>query len=121
MALTAQQIEEQKKQAEELLFSEEQKLGFAKALFFGQFNVALLSPYPELSPKERPEVETALAELRRFLAEEVDSVAIDRDADIPKHVIEGLARIGVLGMTVPKEYGGRGFSQLGNTKILEAI
>ncbi|HMF12092.1 MAG TPA: acyl-CoA dehydrogenase, partial [Gemmataceae bacterium] len=94
MALTAQQIEEQKKQAEELFFSEEQKLGFAKGLFFGHFNGALLSPYPELSPKERPEVETALAELRRFLKEDVDSVAIDRDADIPRKVVDGLARIG---------------------------
>ena len=35
MALTPSQIEQQKKQAEELLFSEEHKLGFAKALFFG--------------------------------------------------------------------------------------
>src|SRR5437868_10848292 len=121
MALTAQQIEEQKKQAEELLFSEEEKLGFAKSLFFGEYKGALLTPYPELKPQERLEVERTLSELRHFLANDVDSAAIDRDADIPKHVVDGLARIGVLGMTVPKEYGGRGFSQLANTKILETI
>src|SRR5436190_5473982 len=121
MALTAQQIEEQKKQAEELLFSEEQKLGFAKSLFFGQFKGALLSPYPELSAAERPEVERTVAELKRFLAEQVDSAAIDRNAEIPQAVVDGLGRLGVLGMTVPKEFGGRGFSQLANTKILETI
>src|SRR5438876_3521578 len=121
MALTAQQIEEQKKQAEELLFSEEQKLGFAKSLFFGQFKGALLSPYPELSAAERPEVERTVGELKRFLAEQVDSAAIDRNAEIPPAVVDGLGRLGVLGMTVPKEFGGRGFSQLANTKILETI
>src|SRR5262249_29491408 len=121
MALTAQQIEEQKKQAEELLFSEEHKLGFAKSLFFGEYKAGLIVPYPDLKPQERGEVERTLAELRLFLAAEVDSAAIDNKADIPQYVIDGLARLGILGMTVPTEYGGRGFSQLANTKILETI
>ena len=42
MALTAEQIEQQKKQAEELLFSGPETLGFAKSLFFGQFQAALV-------------------------------------------------------------------------------
>ena len=36
-------------------------------------------------------------------------------------MIDGLARTGVLGMTAPKEYGGRGFSQRAYCKILEEI
>jgi alkylation response protein AidB-like acyl-CoA dehydrogenase len=36
-------------------------------------------------------------------------------------VIDGLGRIGVLGMTAPKEYGGHGFSQMANCKVLEEI
>ena len=32
---------------------------------------------------------------------------IDRKADIPRDVIDGLGRVGVLGMTAPKEYGGQ--------------
>jgi len=32
-----------------------------------------------------------------------------------------LGRIGVLGMTAPKEYGGHGFSQMANCKVLEEI
>src|SRR6516162_7869897 len=49
MALTEQQIEQQKKAAEELLFSEQQALGFGNGLFFGHFNAPLLFPYPQLS------------------------------------------------------------------------
>src|SRR5882672_7088963 len=121
MALTAEQIQEQKQQAEELLFSEKLKLGFAKALFFGQFQAPLLFPYPELKPDERPVVESAVAELQRFVREHIDAAAIDRNADIPREVIDGLAKVGVLGMTAPAEFGGRGFSQLGYTRILQII
>jgi alkylation response protein AidB-like acyl-CoA dehydrogenase len=121
MALTAAQMQEQKKQAEELLFSEPLKLGFAKALFFGQFQAPLLFPYPELKPEERPIVEKAVEEVRAFAREHIDAAAIDRNADIPQSVIDGLSRLGVLGMTAPVEFGGRGFSQLGYTKILQVI
>jgi alkylation response protein AidB-like acyl-CoA dehydrogenase len=121
MALTAQQIEQQKKQAEELLFSGPQTLGFAKGLFFGHFNAPLVFPYPEVQPEEREAVDKAVAEVRQFMEEKVDPSAIDRNADIPPDVIAGLAQLGVLGMTAPREYGGRGFSQLGYCKIMEAI
>ena len=53
MALSAAQIAHQKKQAEELLFSGPEALGFAKSLFFGRFQAAHLFPYPTLPPDER--------------------------------------------------------------------
>jgi alkylation response protein AidB-like acyl-CoA dehydrogenase len=121
MALTAEQLEQQKKQAEELLFSGPQRLGFAKGLFFGHFNAPLVFPYPEIKSEERGTVEKAVGEVRRFVEEKVDAMAIDRNADIPPEVIAGLGQLGVLGMTAPKEYGGKGFSQLGYCRIMEVI
>jgi alkylation response protein AidB-like acyl-CoA dehydrogenase len=121
MALTREQIAEQQKQAEELLFSGPQSLGFAKGLFFGHFNAPLLFPYPELKPEERDEAERAVQEVRRFCAEKIDSAAIDRNADIPPDVIAGLGQLGVLGMTAPRECGGRGFSQQMYVRIMDAI
>src|SRR5262249_28283609 len=121
MPLTKEQLAQQQKQAEELLFSGPQTLGFAKGLFFGHFNAPLLFPYPVLRPEEQGVVDAAVAEVRRFMDEEVDSAAIDRNADIPQDVIDGLAHLGVLGMTAPKEYGGRGFSQLAYCKVMEVI
>src|SRR3954451_20867615 len=97
MALTATQIEQQKKQAEELLFTGEQQLGFAKGLFFGQFKAPLLFPYPELRPDERDVVAQAAQDTDRFFREKVDSFAIDRNADIPPDIVAGLAQLGVLG------------------------
>lgn len=121
MALTAAQLNEQKKQAEELLFSGPQGLGFAKGLFFGHFNAPLLFPYPEIKADRVAEVEKAVADVRHYLEHDVDSFAIDKNAEIPQSVVDGLARLGVLGMTAPKEFGGRAFSQLEYLKVMEEL
>ncbi len=121
MALTTAQIQEQRKQAEELLFSGPETLGFAKSLFFGHFNGKLIFPYPEVATAERPILDQAVSEVRRFVEEKIDAAAIDRNADIPHEVIAGLAELGVLGMTAPREVGGRAFSQSAYCKIMEII
>src|SRR5205809_675233 len=108
-------------QAEELLFAGPQALGFAKGLFQGHFVADWVMPYPRIPAAQQPELDETLTELRQFLDEHLDPAEIDRKADIPSSVIDGLGRVGVLGMTAPKEYGGRGFSQVANCKILEEI
>jgi len=108
-------------QAEELLFAGPQALGFAKGLFQGHFVADWVMPYPRIPAAQQPELDGALTELRQFLDEHLDPAEVDRKADIPRSVIDGLGRVGVLGMTAPKEYGGRGFSQMANCKILEEI
>ncbi|HEV3122780.1 MAG TPA: acyl-CoA dehydrogenase family protein [Isosphaeraceae bacterium] len=111
----------QMRQAEELLFSGPQHSGFAKALFRGEFRGEVLFPYPELAESERAEAERAVEEVRAFANEKIDAAAIDRAADIPRSVIEGLGRLGVLGMTAPPEFGGRGFRQLSYCRIMEIL
>src|SRR5438309_2379887 len=108
-------------QAEELLFAGPQALGFAKGLFQGHFVADWVMPYPRIPAAQQTELDEALSELQQFLDEHLDPGEIDRKADIPRSVIDGLGRVGVLGMTAPKEYGGRGFSQMANCKILEEI
>jgi alkylation response protein AidB-like acyl-CoA dehydrogenase len=121
MALTAAQVEDQKQQAEELLFSGPQHLGFAEGLFFGRFQAAMLFPYPQLDRDRQEEADRVVAEVRRYCDEHIDAAAIDRNAAIPDEVVAGLSRIGVLGMTAPKECGGHAFSQLANCRIMEVI
>ena len=121
MALTAEQMADQRKQAEELLFSGPEKLGFAKALFFGHFTSSLLFPYPEIKEEERAKVAQMTTDVRQYVDNHLDAMAIDRNAEIPQDVVDGLGRIGVLGATAPEQFGGRGLSQLANTKIMEII
>jgi len=108
-------------QAEELLFAGPQALGFAKGLFQGHFVADWVMPYPRIPAAQQAELDGGLTELRQFLDEHLDPAEIDRKADIPRSVIDGLGRVGVLGLTAPKEFGGRGFSQMANCKILEEI
>jgi len=123
MAQTQAEIQRQKEmqQAEELLFSGRQELGFAKGLFLGNFVADWVMPYPRLDSAKQMELETALTEVREMLDRELDPNWIDRNADIPRNLIDGLARTGVLGMTAPREVGGRGFSQMQYCRILEEI
>ncbi len=108
-------------QAEELLFSGKQELGFAKGLFLGNFVKDWVMPYPRLAPAQETDLQNALTEVRQMLDQELKPDEIDRTADIPRNLIDGLARTGVLGMTAPREFGGRGFSQMQYCKILEEI
>src|SRR6058998_2255141 len=108
-------------QAEELLFAGPQALGFAKGLFQGYFVSDWVMPYPRIPATQQAELDRTLIELRQFLDEHLDPAEIDRQADIPRDVIDGLGRVGVLGATAPLEYGGRGFTQMVNCKLLEEI
>src|SRR5437016_3313950 len=103
MSETNAQIEaERQKQmraAEELLFAGPQKLGVAKGFFLGRFVADWVMPYPTIQREEQVEVEDSLARLRLFLDQHLDPAAIDRQADIPRDVIDGLAQLGVFGMT----------------------
>lgn len=121
MALSASQIAQQKKQAEELLFSGPEQLGFGKRLFFGQFRADHIFPYPVMPPAEQAVVDEAVAKLKKFCETSIDPVEIDRKADIPRSVIDGLGELGVMGMTAPTELGGAGFSQQGYCRILEVL
>ena len=117
--MTLSKREEQIAEAEELLGDRLQKVGFAKGLYFGTFANEKLLPYPDLAA-DQATTELA-AELRRFCQAEIDPVAIDREAMIPQHVIDGLGRLGMLGACVPKEYGGRGLSQTQYCRLLEVL
>jgi acyl-CoA dehydrogenase family protein 9 len=121
VAVSTAERQKQIQQAQELLFAGPELPGFAKDLYFGRFAAAKLLPYPSAEVDGSREIDRAVEQVRQFAAEHIDAAAIDRAADIPRSVIEGLARLGVLGMAVPREYGGRGMSQYGYCRVMEAI
>jgi alkylation response protein AidB-like acyl-CoA dehydrogenase len=108
-------------QAEELLFSGPQKAGFAKDLFFGRFRSESIFPYPSLPPELESATREAVNEVRAYCRDHIDAPRIDRESRIPDEVVQGLGRIGVLGMCVSPQYGGRGFSQQQYCRIMEVI
>ncbi|MEX2288612.1 MAG: acyl-CoA dehydrogenase family protein [Planctomycetaceae bacterium] len=118
---TQQLRQRQIEQAEELLFSGPQKAGFAKDLFFGRFRTESIMPYPALSAAEQAKADQAVGAVRDFVEHHLDAVRIDREADIPRDVILGLGRVGLMGAAVSPEYGGRGLSQQIYCRMMEVI
>ncbi len=119
MALTAAQIADQRKQVEELIAGPD--VGFAKALFFGQFKGDLLFPYPTLPPDKQAAADAMAAKVRDFAKLAVDAAKIDREARIPDAVVKGLAELDVYRLTIPPEYGGLGFNQQQYLKTMEVL
>src|SRR3954451_2906795 len=84
---------------------------FGKELFLGNYRLDLIHPQPRLDAEATEKGARFLATLRAFLENEVDPLRIERESKIPDEVVEGLKRIGAMGMKVAPEYDGLGLSQ----------
>jgi len=83
---------------------------FTKSVFLGEIREDLVFPFPTLSVEERESLQMILGSLHAYAAERVDSRKLDHDAEFPKDVREGLHELGVMGLSIPEEYGGFGAS-----------
>jgi alkylation response protein AidB-like acyl-CoA dehydrogenase len=113
--------EEQRRLAEEFLFAEKKKPSFAKLLYLGLFDAKAVLPYPEADAAERLRTEELLNRLKSFCQKAIDPDEIDREGKIPEAVIKGLGELGILGLTIPEEYGGLGMTQRAYCKALEML
>ena len=107
--------------AETMLGPEPETMGFVKNLFWGRVREDLVFPYPEVSKAEKAKADALLAELSVYLETEHPSVEIDQEQYTPQWVIDRLFEMGVMGMTVPVEYGGLGLGVASYNRVLEAI
>ncbi|WP_203337116.1 acyl-CoA dehydrogenase family protein [Nocardioides limicola] len=82
---------------------------FAKGLYLGRFDLALIHPHPQGSADDLERGEKYLTRLRA-VCESIDGRRIERDDQIPNDAIAALAEIGAFGMKIPQEYGGLGLS-----------
>ena len=112
--------QESRKIAEESREKEWAGRTFLRELFLGNFLLDHIHPFPATA-EERPEFRTFYDELRRFLREKVDPVAIDETGEYPAEVVEGLRRLGAFGIKIPREYGGLGFSVSEYTTIMQMV
>ncbi|MBH05709.1 MAG: acyl-CoA dehydrogenase [Phycisphaeraceae bacterium] len=97
------------------------EMGFVRSLLFGQLRLDKVMPYPGQDAQDAERTNALLSELKLFMQTQVDPDAIDANQQIPQHVIDGLGQMGVLGLTVPQEYGGRGFTHTGYCRALELV
>ncbi|MFD9284512.1 acyl-CoA dehydrogenase family protein [Streptomyces mirabilis] len=97
------------------------KPSFAKELFLGRFRLDLIHPHPMPAEDDVQRGEEFLAKLRDFCETKIDSSRIEREAQIPDEVIDGLKDIGALGMKIDTKYGGLGLTQVYYNKALALV
>src|SRR3712207_5745328 len=104
--MAANVSEKEARQVAEAARESEWKLpSFGKELYLGNLRLDLIHPQPPLDPAKVEKGEQFLAKLRAFLETEVDPLEIEREAKIPDSVVDGLKKLGAMGMKVPAEYG----------------
>ena len=85
---------------------------FASNLFIGRYDFDRIFPWPEQSAEDREAGKEFLANLEKYLRENVDADEIDRTGEIPQKNIEELFALGAFGVKIPKQYEGLGLSQV---------
>ena len=94
---------------------------FMGSMFMGDLDIGLAYPFPEQSKTDREEGDEVIAKFEAWAKLNLDGDLIDKAQEIPPHVWQGLARLGLFGIKIPKEYGGLGLSQTNYVRILGAV
>jgi alkylation response protein AidB-like acyl-CoA dehydrogenase len=109
----------------EAIDKDRKPLSFTRGLFEGIIHDSLLFPYPAglsvRAPEEMREVRRLLSALDHLQDTIVDSAKFDEEEKVSEEAITAFADAGLLGMTIPREYGGLGLSVSGYARVFEAI
>jgi acyl-CoA dehydrogenase len=94
-------------------------VGAEGELFSGSPNFKKLmdEPYPDLTPEEKAFLEGPVERL----CEIIDDWEIWEERDIPQAAWDIIKREKFLGMIIPKEYGGLGFSALAHSEVIKKV
>ncbi|MBI2425873.1 MAG: acyl-CoA dehydrogenase family protein [Candidatus Hydrogenedentes bacterium] len=94
---------------------------FTAEMFSGNFRWDLLNPYPEQDPEDKRIGDELIAKIKDVMEKYLDPIEIDRTGEYPREVLDELAKIGVFGMKISKEYGGLGLTQTNYGRALSMI
>ncbi|MDQ6717068.1 MAG: acyl-CoA dehydrogenase family protein [Gemmatimonadota bacterium] len=106
--------------------SEVPTASFTRGLFCGAVLDSLLFPYPVTLDKQNPDEARTVCRLMRGIRDLagsglIDSAKFDEDETIPDEVIAALAELGVLGLTVPRKYGGLELSAAAYARVFGTL
>ena len=98
-----------------------QQKSFAGQLFMGTCQTDLIFPFPTQTSEEQNIGDKLVAEVCEFLINHLDAEQVDATQTIPDDVIQGLIKMGLFAMKVPKKYNGLGLSQVNYNRVMMAI
>ena len=104
----------------------DQRTSFTRGVFTGAVFDELLFPYPDpldkRDPAEAAVVRRLLGEVDRMERERIiDPAKFDEDETVTEQVIAEFARVGLLALTIPKQYGGLELSHTAYARVFERV
>jgi acyl-CoA dehydrogenase family protein 9 len=103
----------------------DQQSSFTRGIFAGVVLDSLLFPYPrpldERSADEARTVRRLIKGLREMQGTIIDSAKFDEEETIPENVIRAFAELGMLGLTIPRKYGGLELSSAAYARVFETL
>ena len=103
----------------------DQKSSFTRGIFAGVILDSLPFPYPEplekRDPGEARTVRRLIKSMRDMQGDLIDSEKFDEEETIPENVIRAFAEIGMLGLTIPRKYGGLELSSSAYARVFETL
>ena len=101
------------------------KPSFTRGLYQGAILDTAIFPYPptleQRDPGEAAVVRRLITGLRALHGDLIHPDQHDRDEAIPEEVIRAFAEMGMLGLTIPKEYGGLGLSHTAYARVFGTL
>lgn len=102
------------------------KPSFTRGIFSGVIHDELLFPFPAPLDKRNPEEAAVVRRLMREIdrmesANIIDPAKFDEDETVSEEVIAEFAKVGLLGLTIPKQYGGLELSATAYARVFERI
>jgi alkylation response protein AidB-like acyl-CoA dehydrogenase len=104
----------------------DQRPSFVRGLYAGAVHDDLLFPYPPTleahDPDEARVVRQLVAGMYRLQREGViDSARFDEEEQVSEEAIRAFAELGMLGLTIPREYGGLALSSTAYSRVFSAL
>jgi len=117
----ARQREEALEVAEAARETEWAHQSFAGGVFVGDWNPALVFPFPEQPEADRRIGDEFSERIEEYLLESLDPDEVDATGEMPEQVIRGLVELGAFALKIPAEYGGRGFTQTNYNRVVSRV
>jgi acyl-CoA dehydrogenase family protein 9 len=83
---------------------------FTKSAFLGEIREELVFPFPALGDEEKEALGAIIDSMRDWASSSVNSSKFDHDGRFPDEVRQGMHALGLMGLSIPEEYGGFGAS-----------
>ena len=99
---------------------------FTRGVFAGAVHDELLFPFPESLERKNPDEAAVVGRLigevdRMEQAGIIDPAKFDEDERVSEEVIAEFARVGLLALTIPRQYGGLELSHTAYARVFERI